>query len=159
MANLTGTISVPHSDTSIIDTTQQVPLGTRARDASGNEYIYLKGVASTAAGDFVTYDSAFATARLAVGGYGPVAVAGAAIVADRYGWYQIAGVSASTANVATDAAGAGKFIYASATAGRATTTAATTDGIIGALPLANPAANTAVVHLNYPTIMVNALTP
>jgi hypothetical protein len=84
----------------VTDTTQNHSLGTivRAEDSTygAGEFIYLKGVASTAVGSMVDYDSYLATTALspATGGVGPVAVAMSANVASQYGWYQIAGVAA-----------------------------------------------------------------
>ena len=74
-----------------IDTSALYTVGSRVMDKSGNEYIYLKGVASTLAGSWVTYDEAGITALLAADAKGPVAVAMAAIVANDYGWYQVFG--------------------------------------------------------------------
>ena len=82
------------------DTTQNHLLGTivRAEDPTygAGEFIYLKGVASTAVGSMVDFDPYLATTALspATGGVGPVAVAMSANVASQYGWYQIAGVAA-----------------------------------------------------------------
>lgn len=87
MALLTGTPVGYHGDTSVVDTSAKVPLGTRAYDKNGNEYIYLLGVASTLQGSWVTFDEAWATALLAANAKGPVAVAMAATVASTYGWY------------------------------------------------------------------------
>lgn len=81
-------------------TTQKHPLGTRvkAKDVSNTtsfgeaEFIYLKGVASTAAADWVTYNATdFTTTRLAANAVGSVAVAMSANVASQYGWYCIFG--------------------------------------------------------------------
>ena len=78
-------------------TTQKHPLGTivRAKDPTygEGEFIYLKGVASTAVGSWVTYNlDDGTTALLAAGGIGPVAISMSAnIVATTYGWYQISG--------------------------------------------------------------------
>ena len=77
-------------------TTQNHPLGTivNAVDPTygAGEFIYLKGVASTAAKDWVTYNADdFSTARLAANAIGPVAIAMSANVASQYGWYQISG--------------------------------------------------------------------
>lgn len=83
----------PIADTS---TTQQHPLGTiiRAEDPTylAGEFIYLKGVASTAVGSWVTYNMDDGTTTLlAANAIGPVAVAMSANVASQYGWYQIHG--------------------------------------------------------------------
>jgi hypothetical protein len=53
--------------------------------------MYCAGVASTAAGDWVTIDEAHATVRAVADAVGRVGVAMSANVASQYGWYQIAG--------------------------------------------------------------------
>lgn len=103
-------------------TTQKLPLGTivRAEDTASTaygagEFIYLKGVASTAIGSWVTYNADdYSTALLAANAIGPVAVAMSANVADQYGWYQISGkaVGKALASYADNA-----LVYATATAG------------------------------------------
>jgi hypothetical protein len=79
------------------------------------EFIYLKGVASTAIGSWVTYNSDDnTTALLAANAIGPVAVAMSASVADTYGWYQIHGKAIGKALTGfVDNAN----VYATATAG------------------------------------------
>jgi len=84
-------------DTGEVHDTQKNPLGTIRRFSDGVEYIYLQGVASTLAGSWVTIGANHTTALLATGASGRVAVASAAIVADKYGWYAISGPLASTA--------------------------------------------------------------
>ena len=81
-------------------TTQNHNLGTivRASDPTYGqaEFIYLKGIGSTAVGSVVTYDtSTYLTTLSAVGGSiaRPVAVAMSANVASSYGWYQISGIA------------------------------------------------------------------
>jgi hypothetical protein len=87
----------PIADT---DTEQKHKLGTivRAVDPTYGEaeFIYLKGVASTAVGSLVTYNtSGFTTALAPVGTNKaqPIAVAMSANVANQYGWYQISGIA------------------------------------------------------------------
>lgn len=63
------------------------PVGMSARDTEGRRWVYLKGVANTVEGSVVTFDEAGVTTLLAANAKGPVAVAGAAIVASKYGWY------------------------------------------------------------------------
>lgn len=81
-----------------IDTVQAFPFGTTTRGQSAThgaaEFIYLKGVASTAEGAVVTYDEVGVTTALAANAKGPVAVALGATVANTYGWYQIRGKTA-----------------------------------------------------------------
>lgn len=116
-------------------TTQKHPLGTivRAKDPTygEGEFIYLKGVASTTVGLWVTYNVSFqsALATSAVGTPNPHAVAMSACVADEYGWYQIGGLAiASKANTLSLAPGA---VIASASG--ETIDAATSNIVNGAL--------------------------
>lgn len=95
-------------------------LGERYSDGAGNEYIFLEGVASTAAGDPVIFDSAFATTRLAGSGVGEVAIALAATVASTKGWYQIYGDG--SANVV---ATGGVRVYTSSVTGQLLATVVT----------------------------------
>lgn len=133
---------------------QRNPLGARAMADDGSEWIYLGGVASTAAGDFVIFNcpvaaSPYLTARLvSTPLVGSVAVAGAALVLGTWGWYQIYGLNAA-ANIAT-ASSDGLPLFQSSTAGRATSTAAATKAIFGAFGVGNAVSNVGGVFLNYP---------
>lgn len=92
MAQLVGEIlAFASGDTTVVDTTARVTVGTRAKDAAGNEYIYLKGVASVAARSLVTFDENYQATLGAANAVGPVAFAQAAVVADRWGWFLIYG--------------------------------------------------------------------
>lgn len=78
------------------ETSAKHPLGTimKASDPTygSGEFIYLKGVASTAIGSWVTYNlDDGGTALLAANAIGPVGIAMSANVANQYGWYQISG--------------------------------------------------------------------
>ena len=127
-------------------------LGTRTQNGS-NEYIYLKGVADTAANSWVTYDEAYATALLTANAVGPVAVALSATVANKYGWYQIWG----SASAATDAVADNATLYIDATDGRVDDAAVTGDLVVGAVTRSTDAStNVATVQLNYPYV-TNAL--
>jgi hypothetical protein len=101
------------------DTTQKVPLGTvvRGNDPTygAGEFIYLKGVASTAVGSWVLYnEDDYSTSLLAANDIGQVAVAMSACVASEYGWYQIKGKAIGKALTAfADNAN----VYSTATAG------------------------------------------
>lgn len=95
-------------------------LGMIVPTTGGGEAIYLAGVASTAEGSWVNYTvgTDFSTALLdtdvAATVVGKLAVASAAIVAGKYGWYYIGGhCSALSLTAATDA----KNCFATATAG------------------------------------------
>ena len=125
-------------------------LGTRySPDGGKTEYIYLKGVASTAAGDWVKFDEAYASTRLVADSVGPVAIAQAAVVANKYGWYQIYGVSTIAK---TDTIAADKQLYIDGTTGRADDLAVTGDMIVGAQSMTADTTNVATVMLNYPFV-------
>lgn len=100
-------------------TTAKHTLGliVRAKDPTygAGEFIYLKGVASTAVGSWVTYNADdFSTALLAANAIGPVAVSMSANVADQYGWYQISGKAVGKALASYADNG---LVFATATAG------------------------------------------
>lgn len=82
-------------------TVQNHPVLTRTKgndpSLGEGEFIYLKGLASTAAGDAVTWDEAGVTTRYAAATRGPVGVAMSANVANQWGWYQIRGVAVANA--------------------------------------------------------------
>lgn len=136
------------------ETTQHHPLGTRVTakdDTYGEgEFIYLKGVASTAVGNLVIYDQkAGTTTRTVAGSRGPCAVAMSANVASQYGWYQIAGSAVVTAGTVA----ANGDVYLTATAGSIDDATVSGDKVDQArLKTANgtPSAGLAVVELAFP---------
>lgn len=102
-----------------VDTAAAVPVGTivTATDPTygAGEFIYLKGVASTATGSWVTYNlDDGSTTLLAANAIGPVAIAMGATVASTWGWYQISGKAVGKALAAYADDG---LVYATATAG------------------------------------------
>lgn len=101
-------------------------------DANGlpARYIYLKGVASTAIGTWVTYDEAFLTTRTAANAQGLVAVATAATVASTWGWYQRRGAASGLALTAF--ADDGK-VYLTSTAGSVDDADVSGDFVCGAI--------------------------
>jgi hypothetical protein len=113
MAQLIGYPGAVVGSTDDVHSTQQNPLGTRAFDGLGNEYVYLKGVASVVQGAWVAIDvgrdGIVAGLDTDVAGTlkSRVAVAMAAVVADKYGWFCIytgpLGVAGLSAASATDA--------------------------------------------------------
>jgi hypothetical protein len=132
-----------------------IPLGTigNAVDPTygAGEFIYLKGVASTAVGSWVTYNlDDWSTALLAANAIGPVAVAMSACVADEYGWYQIQGKAVGKALTGyVDNA----LVFATATAGSVDD--AVVDGDMvhlakGASALDTPSAGYAEFEINRP---------
>lgn len=106
--------------------------GERVVDSAGNEYIFLKGVASTVAGDPVVFNpSTFATTRLAGSEVGQVAIALGAVIANLAGWYLVYG-SGSANVVATG----GVRVYTSTVTGQLLATVVTGALVNGMFTLA-----------------------
>lgn len=75
-----------------VHSTQKNPVGKVAIGDDGSEYIYLAGVASVVDGEVVAYQpGVFTAVRLATGVKGQIAIATAAVVASRWGWFMITG--------------------------------------------------------------------
>lgn len=143
----------PIADTS---TVQNHPIGTivRAIDPTygEGEFIYLKGLASTAVGETVIYDTyANTTKRGVAGDRGPAAVAMSANVASQYGWYQIKG--AAVVKVAAAFADDGAC-FLTATAGTVDDAVVATDkidGMRGKTAIDTPTTGFAVVQMDHPS--------
>ena len=152
MVALTGYNTVFAGDTTSIDSELKHPLGTRACDANGNEYIYLTGVASTTAGYIVTFDELHITTLGVANAKGRVAVAMAATVASTYGWYQIRGKN-TTVGVRGAVSDNG-LMYLTASAGLVDDADVAGDLIIGmiARSAAGGAGSSLTVELNYPSV-------
>jgi hypothetical protein len=141
-------------------TTQNHPLGTIAQavdqgaNANGfGEFIYLKGVASTVVGSWVTYlEDGFTTALLVADAIGQVGVAMSANVASQYGWYQIKGKAVGKALAAYADNG---LVYGTATAGSVDDAAVAGDRVkkaIGASALDGPATGMAEFEIDRPWV-------
>lgn len=75
-----------------VHTAQLNDLGAVRLYSNGNEYIYLAGAASVVDGECVMYrPGVFTAVRLATGVKGSLAVATAAVVASRWGWFMVTG--------------------------------------------------------------------
>jgi hypothetical protein len=101
-----------------VHATKQNELGIVRQFSDGFSYIYLQGIGSTVAGDWVAFDpSTFVTSRLATTSRGSVAVATAAVVASTYGWF---GYIGSFSANCLSACASNLPIYPSGTAASAT---------------------------------------
>lgn len=137
-------------------TVQNHPLGSRVKaiDAgTGNlgecEFIYAKGVASTAAGDLCVINSKAGTTTRAVhstANRGMLGVAMSANVASQWGWYMVQGVGpvASTTGTAANA------VYLTSTAGTTDSVDVATDRVDNAWYLVTGAGGFSYVALAYP---------
>jgi len=137
------------------ETTQAHPLGTivSANDPTyrAGEFIYLKGVASTAVGSWVTYNlDDGSTTLLAANAIGPVAIAMSANVANQYGWYQISGKAVG--KVLASFADNGN-VYATSTAGSVDDAVVAGDrvkGAVGASAIDTPSTGLAEMEIARP---------
>lgn len=137
------------------ETSALVPLGTRVRARhttyGEGEFIYLKGVASTTANSWVTYNADdHGTTLLAANAIGAVGIAMSANVASQYGWYQIYGKAIGKALTGyVDNA----LVYATATAGSVDDAVVSGDRVknaIGASAVDTPSSGLAEFELYYP---------
>lgn len=147
-----------------IHSTQQNTLGQLAFTTDGKGYVYLQGIGSVAAGSWVTIGAVHVAALLVSGANGRVAVASAAIVASKFGWFQVAGecTNALASSNGTIASGGGQLQVGGSglVAAQGTSTgAAAGDYIFGAYAYSGqPASEStgadtiASVFLNYPFI-------
>jgi hypothetical protein len=140
-----------------VSTVAQHRLGDRFRCSDATygpgEFIYLQGVASTAVGSWVTFNSDDGTtALLAANAIGPVAVAMSACVANRFGWYQIYGKAVGLALTGfVDNAN----VYATATAGSVDDAVVAGDRVKnckGASAVGTPSAGLAEFEIQYPVM-------
>lgn len=144
---------------STTSTVQQHPIGTRIKGLDpvygDAEFIYLKGLASTAVGEMVIYDqNANTTKRAVAGDRGPCAIAMSANVANQYGWYQISGAAIAKAGTV---AAAGN-VYLTATPGTVDDATVAGDKVDGArfkTTDGTPSAGFAIVMLDRPSLNGN----
>ena len=120
-------------------------------DYGVGEFVYLKGVASTGVGSWVTYNpDDWTTDLLAANAIGSVAVAMAATVANEFGWYQIKGKAVGKVLTGfVDNAN----VYATATAGSVDDAVVAGDRVKnakGASAIGTPAAGLAEFEIDRP---------
>lgn len=142
-----------------VDTVQRNPLGFRSQGDDGGEYVYLPGVASLVAGDWVMYSLAtFVPTRLlndaGSATAGAVAVAMGAILATNWGWFQVYG-PVLVANIATTSS-VSFSLYRTSTAGRASVSAVAKDCIFGAYTSAASVSNVGTAFIDYPFVTDNS---
>ena len=142
-----------------IDDSALRTVGERWDDGNGSVYIYLQGIASVILGDFVTYyattTAVAVTARATTGSKGNLAIAMAAIVAGKFGWFQIAGLNLVAGAISGGGAAAGAPAYLTATAGLIDDVDLADHRIFGltiSVVEGTPTAALCGVHMNYPFV-------
>lgn len=136
-----------------IHTTQLYPLGTRAYDNVGNEYIYLKGVASTVQYSGVSFDEVHVTSLAVANAKGRVAIASAAVDATtKFGWYCVQGKFPAKVLALFADNGA---VFLTSTAGSFDDADVAGDavmGMVGRSAIDTPSTGLAYMELNYPMV-------
>lgn len=116
-------------------------------DRGWGVFKYLKGVASTVAGDCVVFDSSdHTTVRTIAASVGDVGIAMSANVASQYGWYQVEGIGVVTAGTVADNA----LVYTTATDGSLDDTQVDSQQIINAQFRAVTDTGQTLIQLNRP---------
>lgn len=137
-----------------IHASKRFRLGTKKKDISGNEYVYLKGVGSNLAGAWATYDATFAAALLAANAVGPVGISMAANTStSNYSWYQISG--ANTISLSDTVASTPGPLYIDTTAGQVDDAGVAGDWIAGAINTAASASGVCPVFIDHPFVYNN----
>lgn len=173
MPTLTGAAQSFPGDTSVVDTTQMLQLGHQARDKNGGIWEYCGiGVASCLAGSWVVIGGAPGQRTLTLlttGLSGRVGVAGAALVANTYGWVQVYGECTNLALASSNGtitSGGGQLQASSTVPGQVTaqgtsTGSAAGDYLFGAFTYsAQPSSADdiiASVFLNFPFLAASAV--
>lgn len=133
-----------------IHTSARNALGARYQDEQGNEYVYLLGVASTVLNDAVTYNATtYQTVRAIADAVGFIAIAGAAVLATQFGWYQIYGFGSVNTKTSIAAAN-GAFL--TVTGGQLDDASVAGDFVNGLVYTGVDVALVAPVHLSYPYV-------
>jgi hypothetical protein len=150
MANLTNTPALLPGDTTKVFTTADIQLGTRAWDPDGNEFVFVNGITSAAAGTAAVYDELYVTTLAVSGSVGPVGIFKAACTSGTYGWLQTRG-KALTVKLAASCDDNG-VVYTTATAGYLSSVTSSQTQIKGAaFRSAGTSGGTATLQLTFPT--------
>lgn len=96
MAHLSGPMAYPAQTSQIVGSSApQLSLGTRARDKSGNEYVYVDFQAAFTEGELVAISTTFTATDATTATVGPVGLACGTATSDSCGWVQIYGTGSA----------------------------------------------------------------
>jgi hypothetical protein len=143
-----------HMSLTDVHATQLYALGTRVRErGTGNEYIYLKGITSTAVGSVVVFDEAHVTKLADEDDKGRVAVAVSAVDANtKFGWYGIYGKFAAKVLAAFADNGAVFLTTTDGSVDDADVAGDSVHGMWGRSAIDTPSTGLAYMELNYPWV-------
>lgn len=142
--------TVPAGALTNVDTEAKYGVGEVVADELGNQYIYGIGVASCVAGSWVSLDEAAQASLLAANAKGRVGVAMGAIVASRWGFFQVYGKS--TTALALTGFADNADCYATATAGSVDDAVVAGDRVKGAIGRSAVSGGVITVELNFPIV-------
>ena len=138
-----------------IDQTAIYNVGRQYTTPNGDTYVYIQGIASVVAGDWVHYTitttGASTTARAVANGVGPLGVAVGALIAGDFGWVQVSGLCLTAGAISGGGAAAGNAVYLTGTAGLVDDVVVVGDLVNGALFTVTESSAIAGVWLNYPS--------
>ena len=136
-----------------IDQTALFTVGRLYTDSNGDVYIYLEGIASTVAGDVVSFivttTGAATTARIITNAVGHVGVAIGALIGGDFGWVQVAGLNLATQMDASAVVGAA---YIGGTTGGVDHNAVAGDRIDGMQIVVAESSGSGGVYMTYPAV-------
>ena len=141
---------VPAGAITNIDTEAKYGVGEVVSDETGNQYIYGIGVASVAAGSWVSLDETAQTSLLAANAKGRVGVAMGAAIASTWGFFQIYGKS--TTALALTGFADNADCYATATAGSVDDAIVAGDRVKGAIGRSAVSGGVITVELSFPIV-------
>ena len=131
-------------------TSADYTVGEKVTDEAGNEYVFGSGVASCAAGSWVSLDEDAQATLLAANAKGRVGIAMGALVASTYGFFQVYGKSITALALTGFADNAN--CYATATAGSVDDAVVAGDRVKGAIGRSAVSGGVITVELNYPIV-------
>ena len=110
MAHLTGPVGYPQPTSVVVSCSSLIPAkvapGTRARDKSGNEFVYVDYDSARAIGEVVLINTDFTASVCGAASVGPVGiVCGTAATSDLAGWVQVYGYNKQILGAPTLVAG------------------------------------------------------
>lgn len=146
-----------------IDSTALFRIGQRYSNEKGNVFLYLQGVASVITGDWVIYrltsETAAVIARASSGSKGLLAIAMAATVASKYGWFQVAGSNLAAGAISGGGAAADNPVYLTGTAGLVDDVEVQDDLVYGALFSVVESSALAGVSFDFPFVAGRKVRP
>ena len=96
MAQLTGGMGYPHPTSVVVGSSAPpMALGTRARDASGNEYVYVDFQGAAVEGEVFAISATFTATDVTTATVGQIGMVCGTVTSDSCGWLQIYGTGSA----------------------------------------------------------------